>query len=146
VVEYCGVFAVSGTIDMNSRVLDVCQKVAVGNEGFSRRTRGKSRMAAKPFPLLRRPGLGDRQQPRRGKSKWNCRRARQLAVFRGNEGGRTAAILSSFIPPAAGLEINPFTYLRDIFDRISAHPVKRLEELLPDNWKAAQTATQALPV
>jgi hypothetical protein len=80
------------------------------------------------------------------KATWNCRRARQLAVFRTNDGGRTAAILTGFIPPPAGLGINPFTYLRDIFDRISAHPVKRLEELLPDNWKAAQTATQALPV
>jgi transposase len=66
--------------------------------------------------------------------------------FGSDNGGRTAAILTSFIETCKRLEINPFMYLRDVFDRISAHPVKRLEDLLPDNWKAAQPATQALPV
>jgi hypothetical protein len=65
--------------------------------------------------------------------------------FGSDNGGRTAAILTSFIETCKRLEINPFAYLRDIFDRISAHPVKRLEELLPDNWKTAQPATQHLP-
>jgi transposase len=65
--------------------------------------------------------------------------------FGSDNGGRTAAILTSFIPPPAGLEINPFTYLRDIFQRISAHPMNRLEELLPDNWQPAQTAAKNLP-
>lgn len=43
------------------------------------------------------------------------------------------------------LEINPSPYLRDIFDRISTHPMDCIEELLPDNWKAAETATQNIP-
>ncbi len=46
--------------------------------------------------------------------------------------GRTAAIL-----------LDPFTYLRDVFDRISAHPAHWLEELLPDRWQAAKTVTTA---
>jgi len=62
--------------------------------------------------------------------------------FGSDNGGRTAAILTSFIATSKRLQINPFTYLRDVFDRISAHPMHRLEELLPDNWKAAQTSTQ----
>jgi hypothetical protein len=41
--------------------------------------------------------------------------------------------------------LSPFTYLRDVFDRISAHPVNRLHDLLPDNWKAAQHLTQNTP-
>jgi transposase len=64
--------------------------------------------------------------------------------FGSDNGGRTAAILTSFIITCKRLEINPFTYLRDIFQRISAHPMSRLHELLPDNWKAAQNTTQNL--
>jgi len=65
--------------------------------------------------------------------------------FGSDNGGRTAAILTSFITTCKRLHIDPFAYLRDIFQRISAHPARRLEELLPDNWKAAQEATQNLP-
>jgi len=48
-------------------------------------------------------------------------------------GGRTAAVLTSFITTCKRLGIDPFAYLRDIFERISTHPGSRLEELLPDN-------------
>jgi hypothetical protein len=34
--------------------------------------------------------------------------------------------------------VDPFAYLRDVFARISGHPQNRLEELLPDQWAAAQ--------
>jgi hypothetical protein len=66
----------------------------------------------------------------------------KAGFFGSDNGGRTAAILTSFIASCGRLQINLFTYLRDIFQRISAHPLNRLDELLPDNWKAAQTATQ----
>jgi len=65
--------------------------------------------------------------------------------FGSDNGGRTAAILTSFIITCKRLQINPFTYLRDVFQRISPHPVNRLGDLLPDNWKAAQNSTQNLP-
>jgi hypothetical protein len=58
--------------------------------------------------------------------------------FGSDNGGRTAAVLTSFITTCKRLQINPLTYLRDLFDRISAQPAKRLDDLLPDNWKAAQ--------
>jgi len=38
------------------------------------------------------------------------------------------------------LQIDPFAYLRDVFERISAYPESLLSELLPDKWKAAQAA------
>jgi transposase len=60
--------------------------------------------------------------------------------FGSDTGGRTAAILSSFITTCKRLHIDPFAYLRDVFARISAHPANRLPELLPDQWKAARTA------
>jgi hypothetical protein len=37
--------------------------------------------------------------------------------------------------------MDPFAYLRDVFGRISSHPQNRLEELLPDRWLAARSAT-----
>ena len=60
--------------------------------------------------------------------------------FGSDKGGRTAAVLTSVITTCKRLDIDPHTYLRDIFERISAHPANRLHELLPDQWKAAREA------
>jgi transposase len=62
---------------------------------------------------------------------------RNWMFFGSDTGGRTAAILTSFSTTCKRLGIDPFTYLRDIFDRISAHPASRLDELLPDRWQAS---------
>ncbi len=40
----------------------------------------------------------------------------------------------SFMATCSELKIDPFMYLRDVIDRISAHPMNRLAELLPDRW------------
>jgi len=48
---------------------------------------------------------------------------------------------TSFITTCKRLGIDPFAYLRDIFERISTHPGSRLEELLPDQWLAARRIT-----
>jgi transposase len=58
--------------------------------------------------------------------------------FGSDRGGRTAAILNSFTYTCKDLGIDPFGYLRDVFERISAHPMHRLDELLPDRWLAAR--------
>ena len=34
--------------------------------------------------------------------------------------------------------IDPFVWLKDVLERLPDHPVNRLEELLPQNWKSAQ--------
>ena len=75
------------------------------------------------------------------------RSLRGIAVGRRNwtflgsdNGGRTAAILSSLIATCKRLAIDPFAYLRDIFARLGAHPQSRLAELLPDQWQAAHSA------
>jgi hypothetical protein len=49
-------------------------------------------------------------------------------------------VLTSFITTCKRLDIDPFAYLRDIFERISTHPQSRLAELLPDKWMAARRA------
>jgi transposase len=71
------------------------------------------------------------------------RSLRGIAVGRRNwtflgsdNGGRTAAVLSSLITTCKRLAIDPLAYLRDIFARISSHPQSRLAELLPDQWLA----------
>jgi transposase len=73
------------------------------------------------------------------------RSLRGIAVGRHNwtfygsdNGGRTAAVLSSLIATCKRLGVNPFAYLRDVFARISSHPHNRLAELLPDRWQAAR--------
>jgi transposase len=60
--------------------------------------------------------------------------------FGSDNGGQTAAVLTSFITTCKRLDIDPFAYLRDIFQRISTHPQSRLAELLPDKWMAVRRA------
>ena len=43
-------------------------------------------------------------------------------------------MLPSLIASCKRLGIDPFAYLRDIFNRLSSHPQNRLPELLPDLW------------
>jgi transposase len=68
---------------------------------------------------------------------------RNWTFFGSDNGGRTAAVLSSLIITCKRHRIDPFAYLRDMLGRIGTHPVNRLEELLPDNWLAARTAATA---
>jgi hypothetical protein len=50
-------------------------------------------------------------------------------MFYGSDnGGHTAAVLTSFIATCKHLRIDPFAYLRDILDRINAHPHDRLDD------------------
>jgi transposase len=64
---------------------------------------------------------------------------RNWMFYGSDRGGQTAAILTSFTATCKRLHIDPFAYLRDVFERISAHPAKRLAELLPDQWQLRQT-------
>jgi transposase len=68
---------------------------------------------------------------------------RNWTFFGSDNGGRTAAVLSSLIATCKRHHMDPFAYLRDIFARISAHPQDRLAELLPDRWLAARSAAAA---
>jgi transposase len=78
------------------------------------------------------------------------RSLRQICVGRNNwlfygsdNGGHTGAILTSLIATCKRLHIEPFSYLRDLFSRISAHPHHQLDDLLPDRWQAARSAAQS---
>ncbi len=57
-------------------------------------------------------------------------------LFVGSErGGRAAALFMSLVKSCKDCEINPWEYLDDMLRRIMSHPVNRLRELLPDQWK-----------
>jgi transposase len=67
-----------------------------------------------------------------GRKNWN--------FYGSDAGGQTAAILTSITATCKRLGVDPFEYLRDVFQRISTHPQNKLDELLPDKWKAARAA------
>jgi transposase len=65
-------------------------------------------------------------------------------LFAGSDkGGETAAVLMSLCTTCKNLGIDPQAYLRDVLDRISTHPAKRIDELLPDRWQELHQADTA---
>jgi transposase len=58
--------------------------------------------------------------------------------FGSDEGGKTAAVLRSFVASCQRVGVDPFTWLKDVLSRIADHPMQRLAELLPHNWSPAR--------
>lgn len=57
-------------------------------------------------------------------------------LFCGSEAaGRAAAIFYSFVVSCRELKIEPFVYLRDVFERVSTHPARLISELTPRGWR-----------
>jgi DNA-binding phage protein len=72
------------------------------------------------------------------------RSLRCFAVGRGNwtffgsdTGGRTAAVLRSFVTSRELVKVDPFVWFRDVLGRIADHPMSRIDELLPHRWTLA---------
>jgi len=81
--------------------------------GFLEIDNGASERAMKPVAL--------------GRKNW---------LFAGSKaGGKTAAILMSLWTTCKNLKVDPLAYLTDVLRRISTHPARRIEELLPDRWQ-----------
>jgi hypothetical protein len=68
---------------------------------------------------------------------------RKNFLFLGSdEGGRRAAIFYTVIASAKLNEIDPEAYMANVIDRMAkGHPIYRLAELLPWNWKATRAVT-----
>ena len=73
------------------------------------------------------------------------RSIRAVAVGRKNHlfcGSHDAAQRSALLYSVTGTcklhQINPFIYLKDVLTRIAMHPVNKISELLPHNWKPLQ--------
>jgi len=77
------------------------------------------------------------------------RAIRPLAVGRGNwlhvggDGGlKTASVLLSVCASATRHRLNPWAYLRDVFDRLAARPAgEDVGDLLPDAWAGRHART-----
>jgi transposase len=59
--------------------------------------------------------------------------------FGSDRGGRTAAVLRSFVASCELVKVDPFAWFHDVLARIAAHPITRLEELLPHRWAPTQS-------
>ncbi len=57
--------------------------------------------------------------------------------FGSDRGGKTAAILRSFTASCQRAGVEPFAWFKDVLSRIATHPINRIAELLPHNWKPA---------
>jgi transposase len=58
-------------------------------------------------------------------------------TFAGSDGGgHRAAALYTLVETCKLNEVDPRAWLADVLARLPEHPAKRLEELLPWNWKA----------
>ena len=73
------------------------------------------------------------------------RAVRGIAVGRRNwtfcgsdSGGQRAAVIYTLIETAKLNDVDPRAWLADALARIADHPAKRIDELLPWNWKAAR--------
>jgi transposase len=72
------------------------------------------------------------------------RSLRGIAVGRNNwtffgsdNGGKTAAVLRTFVASCERAKVDPWTWFRDVLARIASHPVNKLDELLPHRWALA---------
>ena len=59
------------------------------------------------------------------------------SLFAGSDsGGISWAIVASLIETAKLNGVEPYAYLKDVLERmVSGHPINRIDELLPWNWK-----------
>ena len=66
-------------------------------------------------------------------------------LFIGSEAAaHRTCVLLTVVNTCKALQINPFEYLRDVIARVSTHPMSRIEELTPREWKRLrQPATSA---
>jgi transposase len=69
------------------------------------------------------------------------RSLRGIAVGRNNwtfvgsdRGGRTMAVLRSFVASCELAKVDPFAWFHDVLSRIGSHSIHRLDELLPHRW------------
>ena len=89
------------------------------------RSRASSTTAASACPTMRPSGSS--VPIAMGRKNW---------TFAGSDaGGRRAAAIYTLIQTAKLNDVDPQAWLADILARLQDHPAKRIDELLPWNWK-----------
>jgi hypothetical protein len=68
---------------------------------------------------------------------------RKNYLFQGSDrGGASAAAMYTLIGTARLNDVEPFAYLRAVFERIADHPINRIDELLP--WRLEPVPSESL--
>ena len=80
--------------------------------------------------------IGPQRPARYGQNDREIALGRKNHLFAGSDGGAERwATVCSLIASAKLNDVEPFTYLSDILERMTErHPMSRLDELLPWNW------------
>ena len=69
---------------------------------------------------------------------------RKAWLFAGSSrGAERAAAMATLIQTVKMNDVDPQAWLADVLARVATHPVHRLDELLPWNWRAQSTAAIA---
>lgn len=70
---------------------------------------------------------------------------RKAWLFAGSDrGGQRAAFLYSLIVTAKLNDVDPQAWLADVLARIAEHPVQKLDELMPWNWRNSNAVHDAM--
>ena len=65
---------------------------------------------------------------------------RKNFMFAGSQvAAQRAAIFYSLLATCKNHGVNPYNWLHDVLNRIATHPINRINELLPQNWKPNAT-------
>jgi len=65
-------------------------------------------------------------------------------LFAGSDaGGRRAAILYTMVSSCKRHGVDPWAYMADVLDKVSSHPARLIDELLPDKWKSLKNKQSA---
>jgi transposase len=85
-------------------------------------------------------GSGLPNPARHGQNERATTLGRKNHLFAGSDGGgHRWAVACSLIESCKLNDVEPYAYLRDVLQRmVDGHPVNRLDELLPWNWKSAE--------
>ncbi len=60
-------------------------------------------------------------------------------TFLGSDrGGRTMAVLLSFVSSCELVKIDPFAWFHHVLSRIATHSIQKLDELLPHRWAVSR--------
>ena len=50
-------------------------------------------------------------------------------------------VLLTLVQTCKAQQVDPFAYLRDVIERVSTHPISRIDELTPRRWKEIRQQT-----
>jgi len=56
-------------------------------------------------------------------------------LFVGSHGAKRIAMMYSFFASCKEADVNPYAWMTDTLNRIGNHPINKLSELLPNNFK-----------